>query len=299
MRPDAALPPGGLVFRHFRLAFIVTACGLLLGGAVGWNATTTAHGTLAIFFICAVLAVREISLAVDNAIVIANKPKTMSPQWQLRFVTWGILIAVLGMQVDFPPAIPAVAAHVGPWQALVLAVAEPGDHARIIQGAHLSITTFGGAFLLVAGLSFFFDIDKDKQRVRWVEVRMSRAAGIRGFEILRVPGFLLDLAGVQETMARSHAFLGAAAWGLLTLLAVDAFDALPDSPQEALEGAAKGGPGALLHLEGPGASLSFDGVIAAFALSQNLLVIAIGLGIVAMHLRSMAIMRVARETSKQ
>ena len=57
---------------------------------------------------------------------------------------------------------------------------------------------------------------------------------------------------------------------------------------------AKGGLGAFLYLEVLDASFSFDGVIGAFALTTNILLIAIGLGIGAMYVRSMTIMLVER-----
>lgn len=44
------------------------------------------------------------------------------------------------------------------------------------------------------------------------------------------------------------------------------------------------------------ASFSFDGVIGAFALSNNLFIIAIGLGVGAMFVRSLTIMLVEHET---
>jgi hypothetical protein len=65
---------------------------------------------LTVFFICAVLAVLEISLSFDNAIVNANKLKDMTPVWQQRFLTWGILIAVFGMRIVFPLLIVVIAA---------------------------------------------------------------------------------------------------------------------------------------------------------------------------------------------
>jgi hypothetical protein len=54
-----------------------------------------------------------------------------------------------------------------------------------------------------------------------------------------------------------------------------------------------------LYLEVLDASFSFDGVIGAFALTQNLFLIAIGLGIGAMYVRSMTIMLVERNTLAQ
>ena len=59
---------------------------------------------------------------------------------------------------------------------------------------------------------------------------------------------------------------------------------------------AKGGLGAFLYLQVLDASFSFDGVIGAFALSSNLFIIALGLGIGAMFVRSMTIMLVEKGT---
>ena len=62
---------------------------------------------------------------------------------------------------------------------------------------------------------------------------------------------------------------------------------------------ARGGLGAFLYLEVLDASFSFDGVIGAFALTNNILLIAIGLGVGAMYVRSMTIMLVERGTLAQ
>lgn len=58
----------------------------------------------------------------------------------------------------------------------------------------------------------------------------------------------------------------------------------------------RGGLGAFLYLEVIDASFSFDGVIGAFALTTNLFLIAVGLGIGAMYVRSMTIMIVEKQT---
>jgi hypothetical protein len=56
------------------------------------------------------------------------------------------------------------------------------------------------------------------------------------------------------------------------------------------------GAASFLYLEVLDASFSFDGVIGAFALSNNLFIIGIGLGVGAMFVRSLTIMLVERET---
>jgi hypothetical protein len=280
---------------YFRWAFIVTAIGLLMGVALGWQMTGTVAGTLSIFVVVAVLAVLEISLSFDNAIVNANKLKTMRPEWQRRFLTWGILIAVFGMRILFPLIIVVIAAKIGPWQALVLAASEPEEYARIMHDAHLPIAAFGGTFLMMVGLSFFFDHEKDVHWVQWLEHRMADYATIRGIEVAIVLVLILIFSRWLEP-DQTVLFVNAAIWGLLTFLGVEVIGGLLDRSEEALSGAAKGGVGAFLYLEVLDASFSFDGVIGAFALSQNLFIIAIGLGIGAMYVRSMTIMLVEKGT---
>jgi hypothetical protein len=283
------------MFDYFRWAFIVTAAGLGLGVVLGWQMTGTMSGTASIFLVVAVLAVLEISLSFDNAIVNANKLKTMTPKWQRRFLTWGILIAVFGMRILFPLIIVVIAAKIGPWQALVLAAAQPEEYARIMHDAHLPIAAFGGTFLMMVGLSFFFDHEKDVHWVRWLEHRMADYATIRGIEVAIVLVLILVFSRLLEP-AETILFVNAAIWGLLTFLLVEVLGGLLDRSEEALSGAAKGGVGAFLYLEVLDASFSFDGVIGAFALSQNLFIIAIGLGIGAMYVRSMTIMLVEKGT---
>lgn len=283
---------------YFRWAFLVTATGLALGAWLGWETTGTLSGMGKVFFICAVLAVLEISLSFDNAIVNANKLKDMTPEWQHRFLTWGIIIAVFGMRIVFPLLIVVIAAHVGPIDALVMAASRPEDYARIMHDAHLPIAAFGGTFLMMVGLSYFFDGEKDIHWISWLEGQMARFASIKGIEIAFVLVVALAFARLLPEDDASL-FLYSAVYGLVTFLVVEVVGALLDRSQEALAGAAKGGFGAFLYLEVLDASFSFDGVIGAFALSQNLFVIAIGLGIGAMYVRSMTIMLVERGTLAQ
>lgn len=280
---------------YFKWSFIITALGLALGGLLGWQMTGTVSGTLTIFFICAVLAVLEISLSFDNAIVNANKLKDMQPVWQRRFLTWGILIAVFGMRIVFPLLIVVIAAKIGPWQAMVMAASQPEEYARIMQDAHLPIAAFGGTFLMMVGLSFFFNHEKDVHWVRWLEEKMQKYATIRGVECAIVLVVILIFAHYLPP-AESAIFFKSAIWGLLTFLLVEVLGGLLDSTQETLHAGARGGLGAFLYLEVLDASFSFDGVIGAFALTQNLFVIAIGLGIGAMYVRSMTIMLVEKGT---
>ena len=87
---------------------IVTVIGLGLSGWLGWATTGTLSGVFGFLLVGAILATLEIALSFDNAIVNANKLEEMTPIWQQRFLTWGILIAVFGMRIIFPLAIVAI-----------------------------------------------------------------------------------------------------------------------------------------------------------------------------------------------
>lgn len=280
---------------YFKWAIIVTIIGLVLSAWLGWQSSGTMGGMASVLFICAVLAVLEISLSFDNAIVNANKLKDMTPEWQHRFLTWGILIAVFGMRIIFPLLIVVIAASVNPIEAVILAASKPEEYARIMHDAHLPIAAFGGAFLMMVALKFFFDKDKDIHWLKPLERMMSHFAAIKGIEVALV---LITTLIFSSFLAEDQAttFLYSAIYGLVTFLIVEVIGELLDSSQQTLSTAAKGGFGAFLYLEVLDASFSFDGVIGAFALTQNLFIIAIGLGIGAMYVRSMTIMLVEKGT---
>ncbi len=283
---------------YFRWAFIVTAIGIALAGWLGWVTYGNIGGMLSFLMIGVVLAILEISLSFDNAIVNANKLKDMTPVWQKRFLTWGILIAVFGMRIIFPLAVVAIAAKIGPWAAIKLAATEPDTYAHIMHEAHLGIAAFGGAFLMMVALNFFISEAKEVDWIRMVECHLRRCASIRGLQITVVALILLVFASILPE-GESATFLFAGLFGLVTFTVVEIIGHLLDSYEEAQATARAGGLGAFLYLEVLDASFSFDGVIGAFALTQNLFLIAIGLGIGAMYVRSMTIMLVEKKTLAQ
>ena len=286
---------GKSTLSYLKWALIFTAAGLALGAWLGWQTTGTLSGMATVFFICTVLAVLEISLSFDNAIVNANKLKDMTPVWQHRFLTWGILIAVFGMRIVFPLLIVVIAAGIGPIEAILLAAREPQEYARIMNEAHLPIAAFGGTFLMMVGLTYFFNHEKDVHWIGFIEKHMARSATVKGIEIAFVLALILVFSNLLQE-EEANTFVHSAIYGLLTFLAVEVIGGLLDASQKAMSEAAKGGLGAFIYLEVLDASFSFDGVIGAFALTQNLFVIAIGLGIGAMYVRSMTIMLVDKGT---
>ena len=283
---------------YFRWSFLVTAIGLALAFWLGMQYSGTLGGALSFLLVGTVLAVLEISLSFDNAIVNANKLKNMAPVWQRRFLTWGILIAVFGMRIIFPLAVVAVAAWVGPLEAVRLAATEPEEYARLMHESHLSIAAFGGTFLMMVALQYFIDEDKEVDWLKTVEDRLRRCASIRGIAYGLVLVVILIVATLLPEMNQST-FLFSAILGLVVFTAVETLSEVLDAESDAQDIARAGGLGAFLYLEVLDASFSFDGVIGAFALTQNLFLIAIGLGIGAMYVRSMTIMLVDKQTLTQ
>ncbi|MEP2533250.1 DUF475 domain-containing protein [Shimia sp.] len=278
-------------FKYFLWPFVFTAIGLMLAFWLGYNTTGTMGGAISFFLIGSVLAVLEISLSFDNAIVNANILEKMEPKWQHRFLTWGIVVAVFGMRIIFPLAVVAIAAKIGPISAIVLAASDPQEYARIMDDSHIGISAFGGTFLMMVALTYFIDQSKEVDWIRVIECRLRSCASIRGLEIAFVL-FLALMFTTSLTGPDSATFLFAAVCGLVTFLAVELLGHILDAEKEVNNLAAKGGFGAFLYLEVLDASFSFDGVIGAFALTQNLFLIAIGLGIGAFYVRSMTIMLV-------
>lgn len=284
---------------YLKWPLIVTAVGLGLSGWLGWATEGTVPGIVSFLLIGAVLAALEIALSFDNAIVNANKLEDMTPLWRQRFLTWGILIAVFGMRIVFPLLIVAVFAWVNPFEAVRLAVADPDEYARIIDHSHSSIAAFGGTFLMMVALSFFVDEDKSIDWIGALECRLRKCGSVRGFEIALV---LVIVAVISQAIPQHHQspFLFSAIMGLLTFTLVDGLGNFLDRSDRSGAGmVARGGLGAFLYLEVLDASFSFDGVIGAFALTSNILLIAIGLGIGAMYVRSMTIMLVEKGTLRQ
>ena len=289
------------LWRFYGFSLIFTLVCLGLGAWYGWSSTGSVTGTLSMLWIVVVLSVLEISLSFDNAVVNASVLKEMDEVWQRRFLTWGIAFAVFGMRIVFPLAIVAIAAGLGPLETVKLSLNNPQEYERIVSSAHVGIAGFGGAFLAMVGLKFFFDREKDIHWIAMIERNLSKFAALPAAEIAIL---LLVLWGVSSLLEPADAltFLIAGILGLVTFIAVEGISAILEMKEEAarLQGAVvRSGFGGFLYLNILDASFSFDGVIGAFALSNNMIVIALGLSIGAMFVRSMTIHLVRKGTLAQ
>ncbi|SSZ39108.1 DUF475 domain-containing protein [Bartonella grahamii] len=283
------------LLRYFGFAFFFTIIGVFLGGVIGWFETESITGFLKYFFICFVLGVLEISLSFDNSIINARVLSRMDPLWRRRFLIWGILIAVFGMRIVFPLLVVVVAVGINPIAAVKLAIWEPHRYAEVLTDAHMGIAAFGGTFLMMVGLKYFFDSEKEVHWLNVIERPAQKFGALVGIDIAIVLILILFVSAQIDTEDKIT-FLLAALYGLLTFIGVEVVGHLLDTPQKTLTTVTHGGVGAFLYLEVLDASFSFDGVVGAFAFSHNLFIIAIGLGIGAFYVRSMTIMLVESGT---
>lgn len=289
------------LIRYYGFSLVFTLVCLALAAWYGWSSTGALIPTLGLLWIVIVLSILEISLSFDNAVVNASVLKDMDEVWQNRFLTWGIAFAVFGMRVVFPLAIVAIAASIGPIEAITLSLNDPQEYERLVSSAHVGIAGFGGAFLAMVGLKFFFDGDKD---VHWIEMIESRIARVSVLPAAEIALLLLALWGISTLLPTEEAltFMVAGVLGLVTFIAVEAVSTILELREEAARTAGaviRSGLGGFLYLNILDASFSFDGVIGAFALSNNMVVIALGLSIGAMFVRSMTIHLVRKGTLAQ
>ncbi len=285
-------------WRHFAGSILLALVGLALAAVYGWHDTRSLEATLAMLWVVMVLAVLEVSLSFDNAVVNAAVLTDMEPIWQRRFLTWGMVFAVFGTRIVFPLAIVGLTAGLGPFDAVRLSLEEPARYEAIVSHAHVAIAGFGGAFLALVGLGFFTDPAKEVHWLGWAERPLQRIAAIQGANIALLLAVLLLIARSLPANAAMQ-FVAAGLVGVIAFIAVAALGSAmaAQEARRALTGAvARAGLGAFVYLNILDASFSLDGVIGAFALTQNMVIIAIGLSIGAIFVRSLTVMMVRNST---
>ncbi len=286
--------------KDFRYSFLVTFICLL--GAVWWG-IESGNGILATVFLVFILGVLEVSLSFDNAVVNATVLKEMDPWWQQMFLTVGILIAVFGMRLVFPLVIVMVATGLNMFEVGSMAINDPDEYSRNLLANHAGIAAFGGMFLLLVFLGFLFDEERELHWLGAFEERLARLGKLDSFGILIA---LTVLFGMQQFFpiddATKLTVLIAGLGGVILHIAVSSLDGLFEKPEQgdaAVKVATRNGLAGFLYLEVLDASFSFDGVIGAFAITRDVVVIMLGLAIGAMFVRSMTVNLVNRGTLDQ
>ncbi|GGL89457.1 DUF475 domain-containing protein [Nakamurella endophytica] len=290
--------------------FAVSAIISVLAVVVAWfyGGWTAAGLTL-------ILGVLEITLSFDNAVVNAKVLERMSERWQQIFLTVGIVIAVFGMRLVFPLLVVGITAHLNPAEAVRLAFAkgplsDPNSYASLLQAAHPQIAAFGGMFLLLLALDWFFE-DREITWLSWLERPLARIGKLDQLSVI-IAGIALYIVA-ELTAEKPGTVLAAGVLGIITYLAVNGlgglFENYEEHQEEEFQERARSGPSQLakaagkagfflfLYLEVLDASFSFDGVIGAFAITPDPIIIALGLGLIgALFVRSLTVFLVRKGT---
>lgn len=264
--------------RYFYSSFAIMALGLIAAFYLGG---------LAAIYITFLLIVLEISLSFDNAVVNAKVLETMDPIWQKRFIIFGIPIAVFGMRLVFPLAIVSIVTGMGLMETLQVAMNQPAEYEKVLKATESTIFAFGGAFLLMVFLDFFFE-ERDVKWVTFVEgsKMMEHFSGVANIELITAIMVGIALGHITQDFGVVLAFM----YGVLLHSLLGMLDHFLSSDT------VKSGIAGFIYLEVLDASFSFDGVIGAFALTSNIFVIMIGLGVGAMFVRSITLYFVEHKT---
>ena len=249
-------------------------------------------------FIALILSILELSLSFDNAVVNASVLQHMNAVWRRRFLTWGIAISVFGMRLVFPIVIVAIVAQIGIPEVLRLAFADPEGYAHHLEEAHVTISSFGGMFLLMVFLSYVLNPGKSEHWIAWLERRLAVVGKLDAVAI--VLGGTTLLVATQLLVAPEDRFTALSA-GLLGILLHTLMTSLTGLFGSEVGGRnlERAGLMAFLYLEVLDASFSLDGVIGAFAITRDVVIIAVGLGIGAVFIRGMTVALVNRGALRQ
>jgi len=285
--------------QHFRMSFGVTF--VLLGLAAWWGYSTGGSaGAVQALFITAILAIMEVSLSFDNAVVNASVLRTWDAFWQKMFLTLGVLVAVFGMRLVFPILIVSVATGLGLPDVMSMALNTPTEYARHLTNSHAQVAAFGGSFLLLVFLNFLFDQEKELHWLGWIEEKLG-AHGTEGLSTLLALLAVFACVTLVPTEQKLSVLM-AGVGGVTVYLAVGFLSGLleheVDDPGVGTV-IKRGSMGGFLYLEVLDASFSFDGVIGAFAITSDVVIIMLGLAIGAMFVRSMTIFLVHKGTLEE
>ena len=248
-------------------------------------------------FVTFVLMLVEITFSFDNAILNARILAHMSRFWQQMFMTVGILLAVFGMRIVFPILLVMLTAGLGAGTVIDLALNHPDMYAAELQHAHPYIASFGGMFLLTLSLEFFFNPNR---KVLWISVVERPLVRIgRWWIYTTISIAVLAIVTALPWNEHPHETLVAGSIGIALYLAL-AFLTDRFGTVKHISGPAKqtfsAGLISFLYLQVLDASFSFDGVIGAFAVTKDVILIAIGLGIGALWVRSLTLFMVRNQT---
>jgi hypothetical protein len=269
----------------FKIYWFAGATTLIIWLLVGWQMGITA------LFTVLVLTLLETTFSADNAVVNSKVLTTMSPFWQKLFMTAGIFIAVFIVRFLLPILIVAFSAGIGFHEVVDLALNHPHEYEHELTKAEPVISAFGGTFLLMITLSYFIDYNK---KTHWLPFLEKYLGKLGKFDNITVFIMLITTLLIYATVDPVHhntIFL-ASICAMALHIGLQLLDAAMGNAEDKTKVKHKVGLAAFsafMYLEILDASFSLDGVIGAFALTGDVVLIIAGLGAGAIWVRAMTI----------
>jgi uncharacterized protein len=249
------------------------------------------YGGLTALWLFSVLALLEVTFSFDNAVVNSRVLAKLSPLWQKLFLTVGIFIAVFIVRFMLPIIIVTLTAGLGAADVVNLALNHPAEYGHKLHEAAPLIDAFGGTFLMMIGLNYFVDRQKEVHWLRRTERTLSRLGQIPFIKL----GLMLVVAAVLYWTALPSLQTAVAIASLLGIalhVGLGFFSSLFEKNMSREKAGHLVGAAAFasfLYLEVLDASFSFDGVVGAFAITNSVLLIVAGLGAGALWVRSLTV----------
>lgn len=239
-----------------------------------------------------VLAILEVTFSFDNAVINSRILSRMSKLWQTLFLTVGIFIAVFVVRFALPIVIVQLATGLGFVDVVNLALNNPDQYSEELHHAAPIIDAFGGTFLLMLGISYFLDHEKVVHWLAPIEKPLARAGRVRFIKLIIMGGvaallYLTVDPALKQTVLVSSLLGIALQFGLHSLSVL--FEKKFSSTNKAGHLVGWAAFASFMYLEVLDASFSFDGVIGAFAITTDVLLIVAGLGVGAFWVRSLTV----------
>ena len=277
--------------RYFYASFGVTAGGI----ACAWLISPEHFFYTA--YLISILALLEVALSFDNAVINAGVLHTMPAFWQKLFLWLGLPVAVFGMRLVFPILLVGLTSDMGFYEVVHIAIYAPEVYHKALEEGLPLICAFGSGFLCMLFLKFLFTEEHQPPWIRFIEqgtliTRLRQLPLVSQIGALVIGGVLTITSEItlNNGLAVSLSFLS----GVVTHELLQTVSRLFQGNTSVQT--ANNGLMGFLYLEVLDASFSFDGVIGAFAISTNIFVIMLGLGIGAMFVRSLTLFFVAHRT---
>ena len=269
----------------FKIYWFAGFTTFIIWALVGWKMGVTA------LFTVLVLTLLETTFSADNAVVNSKVLTTMSPFWQKLFMTAGIFIAVFVVRFLLPIIIVAFSAGIGFHEVVNLALHHPHEYEHELTKAEPVISAFGGTFLLMITLSYFIDYNKKTHWLPYLEKYLGKLGKFDNITVFIMLITTLLIYATVDPMHHNTIFLASIS-AMALHIGLQLLDAAMGNAENKTKVKHKVGLAAFsafMYLEILDASFSLDGVIGAFALTGDVILIIAGLGAGAIWVRAMTI----------